>query len=288
MPRFVSIIIPVLNEEGHLGAQLAALAQQSYRGSWEVLVVDNGSTDRSCEIALEWTPRLPGLRVLDARDRRGLNHARNVGALEAKGDFLAFCDGDDVVSPGWLEAMVEAAPSGDIFAGTLEASRLNPPLVRSWRRGGDDKALVLYHDFMPAAPGGNLGVWTDVARDVGWDEDFEFGSSDIEFSWRAQLRAYRIVHVPGALIHIRFRTDMLGSARQWFRYGQSGALLYNRFRSLGLTRPSSKAAAREWAWLGRHCLDLLDNPESRGWWLRTAGFRLGRLVGSLRHRAYFP
>ena len=101
--------MPVLNGEEHIGDQLAALAAQTYRGEWELVVVDNGCRDRSMEIVREWAPRLPSVTIVDATARRGLNRARNAGAAAARGDFLAFCDADDVATPGWLEAMAEAA-----------------------------------------------------------------------------------------------------------------------------------------------------------------------------------
>jgi glycosyltransferase involved in cell wall biosynthesis len=86
------VVIPIRNGEAYLDAQLAALAAQAYDGAWEVIAVDNGCTDRSIEIVESWREGLPALVVADARDRRGLNYARNRGAAAATGDFLAFCD----------------------------------------------------------------------------------------------------------------------------------------------------------------------------------------------------
>ena len=131
-------MIPVLNEAALLPDQLAALAQQTYRDRWEVLVCDNGSTDDTREVAMEWQQRLPQLRLIDASERKGLNHARNVGVEHASGDFIVFCDGDDVVSPGWLEALAWAAPRADVVAGALETAHFtgaddNPRRLRGCR-----------------------------------------------------------------------------------------------------------------------------------------------------------
>src|SRR4051794_41093928 len=153
-PQLISVIIPVLNGEPHVGDQLAALAGQSYDGDWELVVADNGSTDRTIEIVESWRPRLPSLTIADATARRGLNHARNAGASAAHGDLLVFCDADDVANPGWLEAMARAAADADIVGGRLEWETLNDPVVRAWRPQKPMTDLVTGHGFLRYAPGG--------------------------------------------------------------------------------------------------------------------------------------
>jgi glycosyltransferase involved in cell wall biosynthesis len=72
-PTLVTVVLPVRNGERHLGRQLAALAEQSYPDPWELLVVDNGSTDRSRELACSFAgelPRLPSRGALSYRAAR--------------------------------------------------------------------------------------------------------------------------------------------------------------------------------------------------------------------------
>jgi glycosyltransferase involved in cell wall biosynthesis len=278
--------MPVLNGEAHIADQLAALAGQTYPGEWELVVVDNGCRDRSMQIVGEWTPKLPPLTIADARARRGLNHARNAGAAAAKGDFLAFCDADDVATPGWLEAMALSAADADIVGGRLEWETLNDPVVRSWRPQAPMTDLVvdIDHGFLQYAPGGNMGVWTRVARQVGWDERFKFGSSDHGFAWNAQLAGYRIVFAPDALMQQRFRSTIWAMARQHYRYGRSGSQLQRAFRHAGLERPDNRKALREWRWLAVSLPHVWGSREARGRWVRVASVRLGRLSGSVRAR----
>src|SRR5437660_1895674 len=101
----ISVIVPIRNGERHVAEQLAALRRQTYGGTWELIVVDNGCSDRSMEIVEHCRDQLPGLVIVDARRRRGLGRARNAGASAARGELLAFCDADDAVAPTWLEAL---------------------------------------------------------------------------------------------------------------------------------------------------------------------------------------
>jgi glycosyltransferase involved in cell wall biosynthesis len=256
----------VLDEETTIDEQLAALAAQDYGGPWELVVVDNGCSDGSLELAERWRSRLPSLTIVDATGGRGLNAARNRGAAAARGEFLAFCDADDVVSQGWLSALAEAAPTADIIGGALEFDTLNEPRVRArWPRS-PMRELRRGHGFLPYAAGGNCGVWADVARVIGWDTSFRFGNSDIEFCWRAQLAGYRIGFAADAVVHYRYRHSMLGLMRQSFDYGCSEALLYRRFRASGMPRPNSR--------------------EARGHVLRLMAFRIGRITGRLTSRRH--
>jgi glycosyltransferase involved in cell wall biosynthesis len=281
-PALVSVVMPVLDGEAHVGDQLAALAAQTYAGDWELVVVDNGSRDRTLDIVRRWAPQLPSVTVVTCP--RGLNRARNAGGVAARGDLLAFCDSDDVASAGWLDAMVRAAETADLVGGRWDRIRLNAPAIRAWRPPGVMTGLVRGHDFMPYAAGGNLAVWTHIAREIGWDERFVYGSSDHPFAWNAQLAGYTIAYAHDGVIHQRDRATMRGLARQFYRYGKSEPLLYRTFRDLGMPPPDNRAALKRWAMLARTVSDLWRSRDARGTWIRRAVFRLGHIEGSLRTR----
>src|SRR3954447_15734888 len=103
----VSVVIPALNAAGTIGTQLEALAQQDADVEWEVIVVDNGSSDTTLEVCRSYESRLPALRTLTCA-RPGTSAARNTGAAASSADLLLFCDADDEVAPGWVAAMVAA------------------------------------------------------------------------------------------------------------------------------------------------------------------------------------
>jgi glycosyltransferase involved in cell wall biosynthesis len=284
-PARISVIIPIRYGVAHIGAQLASLAAQTYDGPWEVVVVDNACTDGSIEIVESWRDQLPALVVVDAHARRGLSHARNAGAAAARGDFLAFCDADDVTSPRWLEELARAAPLGDLVGGPVEQEELNNHLQRAWQSADPLTSLPSEYGFMNYPPGGNCGIWTDVAREIGWDESFAFGSSDIDFGWRAQLAGYRVAFAPGALIRRRFQTTLRSTVKQYFRYGVSEPHLFRRWARHGMGRDTGRAIGT-WLWLAGS-LPLLRSETGRGYWLRVAAQKFGRICGSLRWRVIY-
>src|SRR5262249_31692863 len=129
----VSVVVPMHNAAGTIGEQLDALGRQTFADPWELVVVDNLSDDPSAEVVRSYGHLFAQLRIVPAGTGRGPSYARNTGAAAAAGDLLCFCDADDVVDEGWLEALVAEARTHDFVAGYLDIDRLNDPDIRSWR-----------------------------------------------------------------------------------------------------------------------------------------------------------
>ena len=99
-PTF-SVIIPVFNAEKHLAKTLLSVAQQTYN-CYEVLLVDDGSTDHSVEICKEFS-RKDNRFSLYRKTNGGVSSARNLGLQRAKGEYVIFVDSDDIVEAVLLE-----------------------------------------------------------------------------------------------------------------------------------------------------------------------------------------
>jgi len=105
---FVSIIIPVFNRADLLQETLESVSRQSY-SNWECIIVDDGSTDASTEVAGRYVQSAPGF-VFFARNtlQKGASVCRNLGLSSARGDMLLFLDSDDLLAPGCLEKRLES------------------------------------------------------------------------------------------------------------------------------------------------------------------------------------
>ncbi|MEV2243536.1 CDP-glycerol glycerophosphotransferase family protein [Streptomyces sp. NPDC049970] len=131
-PR-LTVVVPLYNVEEYLGACLGSLAGQTM-ADLEVVIVDDGSTDGSAAVALEFTRRDPRFRLVRQKNG-GLGAARNAGAGQAHPDagFLAFVDSDDVVPPdAFALLLAELDSSGSDFAtGNVLRLRANGALEQS-------------------------------------------------------------------------------------------------------------------------------------------------------------
>jgi GT2 family glycosyltransferase len=273
--------VPVRDGLPWLDDQLAALATQQCDEPWEVVVADNGSRDASVALARDWASRCSAIRVIDASTKAGPAAARNVGVDEARGQLLAFCDADDVVRPGWLQAWVTALASADVVAGVFDLHSLNGVVA-----GDLAPAATSQLGFLPAGLAANLAVHRNAFVAVGGFDETRFVGEDIDLCWRLQLAGYRFAISDTAVVARRERSDLRGVFARALAYGRCGPDLYRRYRAQGARRDFA-GSARSWVWL-IVSLPRLGRADIRQQWVRAAGVRLGRLSGSLRERVLFP
>ncbi|MFJ4918760.1 glycosyltransferase [Streptomyces sp. NPDC088725] len=284
----VSVVVPARDAAATLGRQLDALAAQDYPGRWEVVVVDDGSTDGTAGTAESRRPVLPELRIVRAGGSGGVNRARNIGCEHSRGRLLLFCDADDLVATGWMTALVRALGRAGAVGGALERRTLNGPAALAARPPAAVPALADSFGFLPYPWGANCGVHRDLWEKLGgFDPAYTYGSDDVEFFWRVQLSGAELAFAPDALVHYQLRDSPWQMARQYYRYGRSHPMLYRRFAADGMPRAPAAGACREWGRLLLRAGELRMSDERRAVWLVRAGMRAGRLSGSLRQRVRY-
>ena len=284
----VSVIVPFRQSADHLAAQLQALAEQEFDGAWEVIAVDNASTDGSRRIAEAFRGRLR-LRVVDAFERRGAGYARNVGVSHATGDKLLFVDADDEVAPGYVVEMAAGLDRHEFVTSAFDHRSLNPEWVQSaygpvWR-DRDDPTPIQW-GVLPFA-GGSIGISRSAFDKAGgFPEDLP-RMQDIAFSWEAQLAGTELGYVPDAVYRVRYRDTLAGLFRQGLAGGSTAPLLYRRYRTAGMPRRSVPEALRSWFRMLRRSAQARSRADAAPLALEL-GRQLGRLRGSVRYRIFFP
>ena len=277
------MVIPAYNQATELAAQLERVLSQDTGGrSVEVLVADNGSTDETREVVEAMSRHNPNLSRVDASARRGPAAARNIGATRATGDVLLFCDADDEVAAGWLAACVSALDDADAAVGSFDFERLNGVI-----NGAVSSYSTEHFNFLPAGLGANLAVRREAFLALaGFNEAMQAGE-DIDFCWRLQLSGRRLVAAPGAIVAKRERSDHGSRRRQQLTYGRHDAMLYRRFRESGMPR-NNRLTVKTWVWLLLNAPWAAVSARRRIMWTRAWYLRVGRLVGSVEHRVFFP
>ena len=287
-PSLISVVVPVRDSERTLPDVLAALSRQTYKGSWEaIVVVDDASRDGSAAIARQWAHREPRGRVTVASGGAGGARVRNVGARATHGDFIAFCDADDLPDDAWLSGLASVAPNADLVAGLNEYERLNAPLVRSWHPERPRDRPQVICGFLPLATGANGGIWREVFDALGGFDESTVSGEDTDLSWRAQLLSYTLVFAPDARVHYRYRPTLRGLARQYYKYGKGNAWLFQRHARAGMPPSRLGAGLRRWWLLLPLLLRLRSDPSARGRCVQLAALSAGRIVGSIQHRRLY-
>ena len=282
----VSVVVAAHNAESTLGDQLEALAGQTWERSWEIVVVDNGSTDSTARLVHAWTTRNPRVRLVDASQGRGPAYARNAGARSARGASLLFCDADDVVGQGWVAALGNALADATFVAGPVELRRLNPAWLADSRGTTGTEAIAEFDHRFPFASSCNWGIERSRFLEMGgFDEALTVGE-DIDLSMRLHFSHVPLMFVRDATVHYRFRPTMGATFERAIAYGAARPVIAERWRSRGGEPISRWAGVRNWLWLIRH-LGALRGRSGRARWLWVAGQRLGTLQGAWRVRRLY-
>ena len=245
-PR-VSVVVCAYNADRTMDQCLASLEHLNYP-DYEVIVVNDGSTDRTLEIS----ERYKYCRII-SQPNKGLSVARNVGAEAATGEIIAYTDSDCVADKDWLTYLVHKMEHGGLTA--VGGPNFPPPeddlvpAAVAVSPGGPTHVLVS-DEVAEHIAGCNMAFRKDVLMQLGgFDPVYRAAGDDVDICWRFQNAGYTIGFAPAAVVwHFR-RNTVEAYLNQQKGYGKAEALVYAkhplRFNLFGQAK-----------WLGRIYGDL--------------------------------
>ncbi|MBI5049156.1 MAG: glycosyltransferase [Deltaproteobacteria bacterium] len=231
----VSIVIPMYNAERHVKNVLDAIFDQDYQGPVEVIVVNDGSRDRSLEIARTFQGR-GGLTIID-QPNQGAVAATNNGFKAARYDIICSVDSDVVLHKDWLRKIMEEFD--DPVVGTVQGYYKTPQGVSLWARmmGYDVEARYdsIPSKYVTQVCTGDTAYRKSAIEKTGlFDPAFKYGY-DNDMSYRLQKAGYKLVFRKDALCDHYWKADFKGYIKQQYHsaYGRMQLIQKHRERIAG-------------------------------------------------------
>jgi GT2 family glycosyltransferase len=233
-PTLVSIVIPNWNGKHWLQKCLPTIAEQTF-GDYEVIVVDNGSTDGSVEwVAAEF----PCHKIISNAGNVGFGRSTNQGIALSANPYIVALNNDTQLAPDWLAHIMRVAqqdPQVGMWASKMVFAD-RPEVINSagicldkcaiaWdRRGGERDQPAEQGPQDVFGPCGGAALYTrKLLDDVGlFDEDFFAYLDDVDLAWRARLAGWRCLYVPDALVYHHHSSTLKRSpSRKWRLLGRN-------------------------------------------------------------------
>jgi glycosyltransferase involved in cell wall biosynthesis len=223
VPR-VSVVVCSYNGAATLSECLYSLMRLDYP-DYEVILVDDGSTDGTREIAKDF-PQV----VYQHQENRGLSVARNVGAHLATGEIVAYTDSDCVVDEHWLRYLVAAMQDQHVEAigGPNVAPDSDGWIARCVAASpGNPSHVMLDDQHAEHVPGCNMAFRRATLLGLGgFDPQFRQAGDDVDICWRLLDANLPIGYAPGAIVWHHRRATVAAYAKQQQGYGRSEAMIY--------------------------------------------------------------
>lgn len=287
----VSVIIPCHDGAATLPLQLEALATQEDAPPFEVLLVDNRSTDGLAEVLSSEVARALPLRRIQADEAQGASYARNVGIARSRAHLLMFCDADDVVSRWWLRQGVKTFEVSPLWSGSailLSDADLEGSLHRIRETFGDSPDWrPPVHEQTGAFPvlmGGNFGATREVLAQLGgFDQSLPSAGEDNDLAFRAQRAGIGVPVAKTVRIGYRGKWDLSSRVRLAHASAGAHALIATRYDAWGDSPyPPWPVELARTAGSGLK-LALRRERDWSGWRLRAAA-ATGLAKGAIRYR----
>ena len=272
-PR-ISVVICAHNEEHHIGRCLEALLGLEYP-DFEIIVVDDGSTDLTATVVTEY-----GVQLIRT-ENLGLSSARNTGMQAATGSLVAYIDADAYPDPHWLHYLAFDFLNTDHVA--VGGPNIAPGDISDVAKcvdkaPGGPVHILLTDQEAEHIPGCNMAFRKDTLQAVGGvDPQFRIAGDDVDVCWKLQQQGGTLGFNPAAMVWHHPRGSVRGYWRQQLNYGRAEALLERKW-------PEKYNSHGHVSWKGR----IYADSHTRSLPLRRSRIHHGVWGTGLFQRLYAP
>jgi hypothetical protein len=209
----VSIIIVTYNSKKHIESCINSILKQDY--PHEIIVVDNTSCDGTVQYIRE---RYPDIKIIESGENRGYGAGNNIGVRNAIGDYLVILNPDTIVEKNWLRELISpiqdsskliTTPKILVYDGSMinTCGNINHFTGLTFTRGlGENPEAYPEEELVSGISGCCFALRKeDYDKLGGFDETFFIYNEDSEFSWRANLKCFKILYVPKSVIRHDYR-----------------------------------------------------------------------------------
>jgi len=216
----VSIIVPVHNAEKTIEKCLKSLTELHYLGEYQVILVNNRSTDGTVSLAKKYN-----VKIIDASRLQNPYYARNVGIAQSHSQIVAFTDSDCIVGKKWIHFFATAMMRDPQVAGIggQILHKTNNAMESIFAELG-----IGTHRFEGALPyliTANAVYRMEVLKEIGLFDETFFSGGDVDLSWRMIKKGYRLHYEPRAIVYHFPRKNVYSFFRQHYIYGLGQARL---------------------------------------------------------------
>lgn len=221
---FISVIVPALNSEKTIEKCVPSLLSQDYpKNSYEIIIVDNGSTDNTVELVRKYGKKV----ILLQNQIKNSYEARNTGIRKAKGGILAFTDSDCIAHPEWIKALSEIFRNPDvkIAGGSITAASKKSTLQKYCDRYCHEQERF-YRKMVFATS--NMAMRRSKCK-ILFDTGLSLGA-DFELCSRVVKNPREIVYEPRAMVYHQYSSSLWEFLKKHFLYGRSNGIILRRHK----------------------------------------------------------
>ena len=226
----ISIIMPMYNDALYLKETILSIMKQSYK-NWELIIIDDVSTDESYEIAKEMSKKDKRIKVYENKKNLGISGNRNKGLSLAKGDYIAFCDDDDIYLDDYLmdcAKIIEENPGISMIKfgrRLISVNSLNEEFAKKDTKfdiEGEVTEEEKYEKYFLIRKSDALfNLWNGIYQkkmldenNIIFDEEMKYGGEDADFSYQCYLASQKI-YIQPKTYYVHYKRDVSSTSRKY-------------------------------------------------------------------------